>query len=178
MPEQQIDPQIAAQMQMQPEYQRDPAPDTPAAKLIEFVHTLKPFKHKQMKDANTGEFRNVVTGGDVDSTALTDFWGHTSHMNSLSYMDRRDMEFKRINFKISSKSYVMAHPRSEFTPMTNAKLDQIENLVEAINEMSVDGFGHVMGVTQRVEQSSKNEFKQVAVPSKGSNLANNVRGRY
>jgi hypothetical protein len=165
--------QVDAVMPQGFDYNRESVPEQ--AQRLEYVHSLRPFKKKQVKDANTGEYREVVTGGDVDQLALTDFWGFTNHINSLSYSTRNEIPYKRLCFKIGALSWRMKEPRNRFTPEVNAKLDQIENLVDSINEMSVDGFGYTKGISTRQEQTSQNEFKQVQTPSKSSVLLNNIR---
>jgi hypothetical protein len=145
------------------EYNRDPAPkDVPSALLMEFIHTLKPFKKKQVKNARTGQVDDVIVSGDVDEVALKEFWGFTNHINGLSYCRREDLPKKELDRQIAMVAYRWTKPRREYTADTNAKMEQLSHLIESIGEMSVDGFGHVMGVTQRLEQSQKNEFKQIS----------------
>lgn len=146
---------------------------TDRGEFLDKTTHIKPFEYKYLFDKEGRLVNAQIVGGHVPMDLLTDYSGFTCPTISQTNLDEHEIRLMYRNFKISAMSVRMSKPRDEYTPQTNALVDNTENLVIAKVAQSRDGMIVRESGTSREERTIGLRRKK----SWKDNVMDRVRGR-
>lgn len=131
---------MAAQQAMG-QYRQTVAPGD-KARIIQYVHTNRPFE----RDAN-----NNIIKGDVDEGVFFDYWGWLTHNASLSNLDPVAIGVEEVNLEINALKDRMSKPRTQYTPIHSAQIENMKHLAKLKLHMNKDGWSSYLAHAEVIE---------------------------